>query len=411
MSNIKHTTTMKHTMKCAVVLMFSMNVLESPAQFYTAEKVGPAADTLSISTDPYVRDVLHETKPKPKVETETKKKSVFRLPLPSFLTAKLGNKPPTSNNGQGKVQEKGEKSLEKSSKKFAKQPVLPFLSASDSMLLSILEKRLNICMPLDYLTVTSPYGYRNDPFTKCQKFHDGIDLRFGNGLVYSMLPGRVAAVHHGNTGYGNYVILDHGTLRCLYGHLSEIYAKEGTDVQAGTIVGFVGSTGRSTAPHLHIQLQRLTANNNWMSVDPMPFIDQLNRQVQDFNKRLAVLSGKDTPIYNNVGAATDELNIENLYAALKRHGIKYPKIVLAQAILETGAFRSRVCRENNNLFGLRHSKGYYAFEHWEESVIAYRDKVQYKHRDNENYYSFLRRIGYSTSKDYVRRVREIVNQL
>jgi murein DD-endopeptidase MepM/ murein hydrolase activator NlpD len=202
---------MKHTMKCAVVLMFSMNVLESPAQFYTAEKVGPAADTLSISTDPYVRDVLHETKPKPKVETETKKKSVFGLPLPSFLTAKLGNKPPTSNNGQGKVQEKGEKSLEKSSKKFAKQPVLPFLSASDSMLLSILEKRLNICMPLDYLTVTSPYGYRNDPFTKCQKFHDGIDLRFGNGLVYSMLPGRVAAVHHGNTGYGNYVILDHGT--------------------------------------------------------------------------------------------------------------------------------------------------------------------------------------------------------
>ena len=266
-------------------------------------------------------------------------------------------------------------------------------------------------MPLDYLTVTSPYGYRNDPFTKCQKFHDGIDLRFGNGLVYSMLPGRVAAVHHGNTGYGNYVILDHGTLRCLYGHLSEIYAKEGTEVQAGTVVGFVGSTGRSTAPHLHIQLQRLTANNNWMSVDPMPIIDQLNRQVQDFNKRLAVLSGKDTPIYNNVGAATDELNIENLYAALKRHGIKYPKIVLAQAILETGAFRSRVCRENNNLFGLRHSKGYYAFEHWEESVIAYRDKVQYKHRDNENYYSFLRRIGYSTSKDYVRRVREIVNQL
>ena len=402
---------MKHTLMCAVVLMFSMNVLESPAQFYTVEKVGPAADTLSISTDPYVRDVLHETKPKPKVETETKKKSVFRLPLPSFLTAKLGNKPPTSNNGQGKVQEKGEKSLEKSSKKFAKQPVLPFLSASDSILLSILEKRLNICMPLDYLTVTSPYGYRNDPFTKCQKFHDGIDLRFGNGLVYSMLPGRVAAVHHGNTGYGNYVILDHGTLRCLYGHLSEIYAKEGTEVKAGTVVGFVGSTGRSTAPHLHIQLQRLTANNNWMSVDPMPFIDQLNRQVQDFNKLLAVLSGKDTPIYNNVGAATDELNIENLYAALKRHGIKYPKIVLAQAILETGAFRSRVCRENNNLFGLRHSKGYYAFEHWEESVIAYRDKVQYKHRDNENYYSFLRRIGYSTSKDYVRRVREIVNQL
>ena len=402
---------MKHTLKCAVVLMFSMNVLESPAQFYTAEKVGPAADTLSISTDPYVRDVLHETKSKPKAETETKKRSVFGLPLPSFLTAKLGNKPPTSNNAQEKVQEKSEKSFLKSSKKVVKQPVLPFLSTSDSLLLNILERRLTICMPLDYLTVTSPYGYRQDPFTKCRTFHDGIDLRFGNGVVYSMLPGKVAAVHHGNTGYGNYVILDHGNLRCLYGHLGEIYAKEGTMVQAGAVVGVVGSSGRSTGPHLHIQLQRLTANNSWTSVDPMPFIEQLNRQVQDFNKRLAEISSKDTSIYNNVEAATKELNIENLYASLKRHGIKYPKIVLAQAILETGAFRSRVCRENNNLFGLRHSKGYYAFEHWEESVIAYRDKVQYKHRDNENYYSFLRRIGYSTSKDYVRRVREIVNQL
>ena len=404
---------MKHTLTCAVVLMFSMNVLESPAQFYTVEKVGPAADTLSISTDPYVRDVLHETKPTSKVETETKKKSVFGLPLPSFLTAKLGNKPPTSNNAQGKVLKKGEKSPGKITRNNRKTTVLPFLSASDSLLLSLLEKRLNICMPLDYITITSHYGYRQDPFTKCQRFHDGIDLRCGNGLVYSMLPGRVAVVHHGDTGYGNYVILDHGSLRCLYGHLSEIYAKEGSEVPAGAVVGLVGSTGRSTGPHLHIQLQRLSANNSWTSVDPMPFIKALNQQVKTFNDRLAEISGKDSPIYNNEKSNTNsnELTIENLYAALKKHGIKYPKIVLAQAILETGSFRSRVCNEYNNLFGLRHSNGYYVFDHWEESVIAYKNKVQYKHRDNENYYAFLKRIGYSTSKDYVRRVREIVSQL
>ena len=402
---------MKHTLTCAVVLMLSMNVLESPAQFYTAEKVGPAADTLSISTDPYVRDVLHETKPKSKAETETKKKSVFGLPLPSFLTAKLGNKPPTSNNAHGKVLEKGEKSLGKSTPKVMKPLVLPFLSTSDSLLLSLLEKRLNICMPLDYITITSHYGYRQDPFTKCRRFHDGIDLRCGNGLVYNMLPGRVAAVHHGDTGYGNYVILDHGSLRCLYGHLSEIYAREGSEVPAGAVVGLVGSTGRSTGPHLHIQLQRLSANKSWTSVDPMPFIQALNQQVKTFNDRLAEIAGKGSPIYNNEKTKPTELTIENLYAALKKHGIKYPKIVLAQAILETGRFRSRVCNENNNLFGLRHSNGYYVFDHWEESVIAYKNKVQYKHRDNENYYAFLKRIGYSTSKDYVRRVREIVSQL
>lgn len=404
---------MKHTLTCAVVLMFSMNVLESPAQFYTVEKVGPAADTLSISTDPYVRDVLHETKPTSKVETETKKKSVFGLPLPSFLTAKLGNKPPTSNNAQRKVQEKDKKSLGKITRNNRKTTVLPFLSTSDSLLLSLLEKRLNICMPLDYITITSHYGYRKNPFTKCLRFHDGIDLRCGNGLVYSMLPGRVAAVHHGDTGYGNYVILDHGSLRCLYGHLNEIYAREGSEVPAGAVVGLVGSTGRPTGPHLHIQLQRLSANNSWTSVDPMPFIQALNQQVKTFNDRLAEIAGKDSPIYNNEksNSNSNELTIENLYAALKKHGIKYPKIVLAQAILETGRFRSRVCNENNNLFGLRHSNGYYVFDHWEESVIAYKNKVQYKHRDNENYYAFLKRIGYASAKDYVRRVREIVSQL
>ena len=292
-----------------------------------------------------------------------------------------------------------------------KTTLLPFLSASDSLLLSLLENRLNICMPLDYITITSHYGYRQDPFTKCRRFHDGIDLRCGNGLVYSMLPGRVAAVRHGDTGYGNYVILDHGSLRCLYGHLREIYAREGSEVPAGAVVGLVGSSGRSTGPHLHIQLQRLSANNSWTSVDPMPFIQALNQQVKAFNDRLAEISGKDSPIYNNEKTKSNELTIENLYAALKKHGIKYPKIVLAQAILETGRFRSRVCNENNNLFGLRHSTGYYVFDHWEESVIAYKNKVQYKHRDNENYYAFLKRIGYSTSKDYVRRVREIVSQL
>ena len=402
---------MKHTLTCAVVLMFSMNVLESPAQFYTVEKVGPAADTLSISTDPYVRDVLHETKPTAKNEAKTKKKSVFGLPLPSFLTAKLGNKPPTSNNAQGKVLEKGEKSLRKSTKKVVKPLVLPFLSTSDSLLLSILEKRLTICMPLDYLTVTSSYGYRQDPFTKCHTFHDGIDLRCGNGLVYSMLPGRVAAVRHGNTGYGNYVVLDHGNLRCLYGHLGEIYAKEGTMVQAGAVVGVVGSSGRSTGPHLHLQLQRLSTGNVWTSVDPLPFIHALNQQAKSFNERLAEIAGKDSPIYNNVNIGAKELTIENLYAALKKHGIKYPKIVLAQAILETGRFRSRVCNEYNNLFGLRHSKGYYSFDHWEESVIAYKNKVQYKRRDGEGYYSFLKRIGYASAPDYINKVREIASQL
>lgn len=81
-------------------------------------------------------------------------------------------------------------------------------------------------------------------------------------------------------------------------------------------------------------------------------------------------------------------------------------------ILETGYFISRVCLENNNLFGLRRpSNGeYYKFKNWEESVKAYRDYVQYKYKGGD-YFSFLNRIGYAEDNIYVSKVRSIVNAL
>ena len=74
-----------------------------------------------------------------------------------------------------------------------------------------------------------------------------------------------------------------------------------------------------------------------------------------------------------------ELTIPNLLAEIKKNGIKYPKIVLAQAILETGWFKSSVCRNKHNLFGLTNprTKTYYEFNLWTESVKAYYTKVQY----------------------------------
>ena len=274
------------------------------------------------------------------------------------------------------------------------------------MIFHIIKNRLTVCMPLDLVNVNSPYGYRSDPFAKCRKFHDGVDLQGGHDVVYSMLPGIVVKTVRSDTGYGNYVILDHGTMRCLYGHLSEIYVQQGVAVQAGTIVGCVGSSGRSTGNHLHIRLQRLDGNGKWQSTDPLPLLRALHEKVIECDRQLAQLSGMESK-----KSQRDELTIANLYAALQRHGIKYPKIVLAQALLETGNFRSRLCREGNNLFGLRHSKGYYTFDHWEESVIAYRDWVQYKHRDGEGYYAFLKRIGYASAKDYIYKVRKIADRL
>ena len=107
-----------------------------------------------------------------------------------------------------------------------------------------------------------------------------------------------------------------------------------------------------------------------------------------------------------------ELTIPNLYAEIKKNNIKYPKIVLAQAILETGWFKSAVCRNKNNLFGLTNprTKTYYEFDHWTESVTAYRTKVQYKYKGG-NYLLWLRDIGYAEDKGYIQAVIRVLKQL
>ena len=97
-----------------------------------------------------------------------------------------------------------------------------------------------------------------------------------------------------------------------------------------------------------------------------------------------------------------ELTIPNLYKEIIRNGILYPKIVLAQAILETGWFRSSVCRNKHNLFGLTNPRTgkYYEFNHWTESVRAYYTKVQYKYKGG-HYLLWLDEIGYAEDSSYI----------
>ena len=104
-----------------------------------------------------------------------------------------------------------------------------------------------------------------------------------------------------------------------------------------------------------------------------------------------------------------ELTIPNLYKEIIRNGILYPKIVLAQAILETGWFRSSVCRNKHNLFGLTnpHTGKYYEFNHWTESVRAYYTKVQYKYK-GDNYLLWLDEIGYAEDPRYVYEIIKIL---
>ena len=107
-----------------------------------------------------------------------------------------------------------------------------------------------------------------------------------------------------------------------------------------------------------------------------------------------------------------ELTIPNLYKEIIRNGILYPKIVLAQAILETGWFRSSVCRNKHNLFGLTNPRTgkYYEFNHWTESVRTYYTKVQYKYKGG-NYLLWLDKIGYAEDPKYIIAVENVMRGL
>ncbi len=120
----------------------------------------------------------------------------------------------------------------------------------------------SITYPLKSIKITSPYGYRRDPFTGKLSWHNGLDLRAKNEPAYAMMDGFVEKVGYDNRS-GNYVILRHDNYRVSYCHLSSIVVVKGKSVCPGTIVGVTGSSGRSTGEHLH-----LTCKKDGKSINP-----------------------------------------------------------------------------------------------------------------------------------------------
>jgi len=100
--------------------------------------------------------------------------------------------------------------------------------------------------------IASGFGTRRNPFGRGYEFHDGIDLPAWRGApIYATAPGKVIEAGWSNV-YGYYVKLDHGYgYRTLYGHMSKILVERGQVVSRGDVLGKVGSTGRSTGPHVH----------------------------------------------------------------------------------------------------------------------------------------------------------------
>lgn len=108
-----------------------------------------------------------------------------------------------------------------------------------------------------------------------------------------------------------------------------------------------------------------------------------------------------------------ELNDSILYLALVHYEVKYPKAVLAQAKLESGNYTSKHCRTKNNFLGLYNSrkKEYFSFSHWTACIQGYKDMIEYKMKDGEDYYDFLIRIKYASDPTYIYKVKQIESNL
>ena len=99
---------------------------------------------------------------------------------------------------------------------------------------------------------------------------------------------------------------------------------------------------------------------------------------------------------------------EQVLAEIQRQGIPHPHIVLAQARLETGNFRSDRCRRDHNLFGMKRGRRYAKYSNWHESVKDYKQRISSRYKGSD-YYTFLKRIGYAKDPAYQKKVKHIVN--
>jgi murein DD-endopeptidase MepM/ murein hydrolase activator NlpD len=118
----------------------------------------------------------------------------------------------------------------------------------------------------DLTRIASGFGYRIDPVYKVQKFHAGLDFTAPMGTpIYATADGVVKDASFNAGGYGNHVVINHGYgYQTLYGHMYRIKSHVGQTVKRGEVIGYVGSTGKSTGPHCHYEVHK-----NGVPVDPI----------------------------------------------------------------------------------------------------------------------------------------------
>ncbi|MHA1549330.1 MAG: M23 family metallopeptidase [Alphaproteobacteria bacterium] len=134
--------------------------------------------------------------------------------------------------------------------------------------IATLARSVPYATPLTILRVSSRFGRRMDPFLRKPAMHNGLDYKAPAGrVVLATAPGVVTQAGHSG-GYGKMIEIEHGNgLKTRFAHLKRIHVRKGQQVDRGDRIGAVGSTGRSTGPHLHYEIRR-----NDKPVDPAPYV-------------------------------------------------------------------------------------------------------------------------------------------
>jgi murein DD-endopeptidase MepM/ murein hydrolase activator NlpD len=142
----------------------------------------------------------------------------------------------------------------------------------------------------DLSRIASGFGYRIDPVYKTTKFHAGLDFAAPQGTpIYATANGTVEVAGNTGNGYGNHVVISHGYgYGTLYGHMFRVKVRSGQKVKRGEIIGWVGSTGKSTGPHCHYEVHR-----NGDPVDPVYyFYNDITPEQYDRLLKLAASSNQ-----------------------------------------------------------------------------------------------------------------------
>ena len=138
----------------------------------------------------------------------------------------------------------------------------------------------------DLSRMASGYGYRIHPIYKTRKLHTGMDFSAKSGTpIYATGDGKIYKVKKSRKGYGNHVVIDHGYgYRTLYAHMTKYIVRKGQKVKRGDVIGYVGSTGTSVAPHLHYEVHK-----DGKKINPVNFYyNDLNPE--EYEKMLEICS-------------------------------------------------------------------------------------------------------------------------